>query len=119
VQLDEILDRFEQPARRGALQVPPAVSASGTNPRCGDVLTMYALVEDDALAKVRFEGSGCTISQAAADVTAELAEGLTVRDALAMDLEAVLDQLGHHAVQTRLDCAGLGLQTLHRALRSM
>ncbi|HEY3063267.1 MAG TPA: iron-sulfur cluster assembly scaffold protein [Chloroflexota bacterium] len=117
--IDEILDRFEQPARRGSLEVPPAMQASGTNPRCGDVLTMYALVQADTVAQVRFEGSGCTISQAAADVTAELAEGLPIAAALRLDLDALLARLGHHAVQTRLDCAALGLHTLQRALRSL
>jgi len=80
---------------------------------------MYALVDNGALAQVRFEGSGCTISQAAADVTAEVAEGLPIARALTLDLAIVRDRLGHDAVRTRLDCASLSLQTLLRALRSM
>lgn len=79
---------------------------------------MFVTVRDERLVQVSFEGSGCTISQAAADVTAELAEGRSVDEVGAMDLEAVLDRLGHDAVRTRLDCAGLGLHTLQRALRS-
>ena len=111
--LEDLLDRFERPTRRGPLVVPPAVSASGANARCGDTVTMY--VERDPTGRpgrVRFEGGGCTISQVAADVTAELAE----RNPTGLELETVLDALGREVVGTRLDCAGLGLKVLREAL---
>src|SRR4051812_21967424 len=106
--LEELLDRYEQPGHRGKQPVPPARLASATNPRCGDAISMFVTVEDERLVRVSFEGSGCTISQAAADVTSEMAEGLTLASALEMDVDAVLDRLGRDAVRTRLDCAALG-----------
>jgi nitrogen fixation NifU-like protein len=114
--IDEILDRFEQPTHRGTLPAPPARTASATNPRCGDVVAMFAEVADGRLSRVSFAGSGCTISQAAADVTAELAEGQPVPAVLALALDDVLERLGRDAVRTRLDCAVLALHTLQRAL---
>jgi acylphosphatase len=74
---------------------------------------MYALVEQNRLAKVSFEGSGCTISQAAADIAAELAEGKSTDNVAALRVVDVLRQLGATA---RLDCAGLGLRTLQQAV---
>jgi len=115
--LEELLDRYEQPTHRGKQPVPPAHVARASNPRCGDVISMFVTIEDDRLVRVSFDGSGCTISQTAADVTAELAEGLGLAGALELDVDAVLDRLGRDAVQTRLDCASLGLHTLHHALR--
>src|SRR5262245_51117035 len=106
--LDELLDRYEQPSHRGRQPVPPAHAASASNPRCGDVISMFVTVEDDRLVHVTFDGSGCTISQTAADVTAEMAEGLALADALGLDFETVLDRLGRDSVRTRLDCASLG-----------
>jgi nitrogen fixation protein NifU and related proteins len=111
--LEDILDRYEAPLRRGALPCPPALSARGTNPRCGDVITMYVEVVDGVAQRVTFDGSGCTISQAAADLTAELAEGKSVASVSGLRLEHVLARLGATA---RVDCASLGLQTLQRAL---
>ena len=115
--LEELLDRYEQPSHRGKQPVPPAHAASASNLRCGDVISMFVTVEDDRLVHVTFDGSGCTISQTAADVTAEMAEGLGLDDALGLDMDAVLDRLGRDAVRTRLDCASLGLHTLQHALR--
>ena len=115
--LEELLDRYEQPSHRGKQPAPPAHLASASNPRCGDVLSMFVTIEDERLTRVSFDGSGCTISQAAADVTAEMAEGLSLAQARDLDVDAVLDRLGRDAVRTRLDCASLGLHTLHHALR--
>jgi nitrogen fixation NifU-like protein len=114
--IELLLDRFEQPGRRGSLPSPPALSASATNPRCGDVVTMFADVEAERVQRVRFEGSGCTVSQVAADVVAELAEGQSIAAAGALDLEAILGVLGRDVVRTRLDCARLALRCLQQAL---
>jgi nitrogen fixation NifU-like protein len=116
LQIDEILDRYEQPTHRGTLPSPPARTGSATNPRCGDVVTMYAQLDDEQLVRVAFDGSGCTISQAAADLTAELAEGQSTAAIRALGIDAVLERLGREVVQTRLECATLGLQSLQRAL---
>jgi nitrogen fixation protein NifU and related proteins len=111
-----LLDRYEQPGHRGRLPEPPARSATATNPRCGDVVTMFAEVRGDRLAAVTFEGAGCTISQVAADVAAELAEGKSLDDVASLTVEQVLAVLGPDVVRTRLDCAGLGLRTLQQAI---
>ena len=62
-----LVDHYKNPRRRGAL--PDAdVSMPGGNPGCGDVVTMHvkAAPDEDRIEAVRFEGEGCTISQAAA-----------------------------------------------------
>jgi nitrogen fixation NifU-like protein len=115
VQIDEILDRYEQPTHRGMLPSPPARTGSATNPRCGDIVTMYAQVDAERLVRVTFDGGGCTISQAAADLTAELAEGQAVAAVRLLGIDDVLERLGK-VVQTRIDCAALGLHGLQRAL---
>ena len=45
----------------------------GGNPGCGDLVTMYVKTEpgSDRIEAVRFEGEGCTISQAAASILAD------------------------------------------------
>ena len=112
--LEALIDRYEQPAHRGRLPSPPAVTSSSTNPRCGDALTMYAQVANGTLSAVTFEGAGCTLSVAAADLVAELASGQSAERVRAMRVHDLLQHLG--PVQTRLDCAALGLTTLQRAL---
>jgi nitrogen fixation NifU-like protein len=89
-----------------------------TNPRCGDVVTLFVDVHGEYLRHVTFEGSGCTVSQVAADVVAELAEGQAVSSVSALQLRDVLDVLGPELVQTRLDCAELALRALHQVLNT-
>jgi nitrogen fixation protein NifU and related proteins len=110
-----LLERFEQPAHRGRLPAP-AVSATQTNPRCGDVVTMYADVQAGTLRQVLFDGGGCTISQAAADLVAEMAEGRLLSDVAGLRVDDVLNGLGRDVVGTRLDCASLGLRSLQQAI---
>ena len=74
---------------------------------------MYARVQEGVLSRVSFEGSGCTISQAAADLLAEHAEGHSIDAVARLVLE---DVLGHDIVRTRVDCASLALRTLQQAI---
>jgi nitrogen fixation NifU-like protein len=113
--VDLLLDRYEQPLRRGRLPAP-ARSATATNPRCGDVVTMFAEVGGGRVTRVAFDGVGCTISQVAADVVAELAEGQSLSAAGSLRLDQVLGVLGPEVVRTRLDCASLALRTLQQAI---
>ena len=110
--IELLLDRFEQPLRRGRLP-EPAVSATAPNPRCGDVVTMFADVQGDVVTRVSFEGAGCTISQAAADLVAERAEGQSLEAVARMLPHDVLELSG---VRTRIDCASLALRTLQQAI---
>ncbi len=117
--IELILDRYERPLYRGVLPVPPARAASATNSRCGDQVTIYAHVADGRVLDVRFGGGGCTISQAAADVTAELATGRALAEVRALGLRELLAVLGAEGVGSRLDCATLALRTLRRTLAGM
>ncbi len=115
--IELILDRYEQPEHRGRLPAPPAHCASDVNPRCGDTVTMFIHVADGVVRDARFEGGGCTISQAAADVAADLVAGRHVADVLAMSPDAISDALGEEVFRTRPDCASLGLRVAQLALR--
>ena len=114
LEFDAVLERYEQSLHRGQLAAPPALTASASNPRCGDVVSMFVETAGGRVTRASFDGAGCTISQAGADVAAELAEGRTLDEVRALELSAVLALLG--PVRTRLDCAGLGLRVLQRAL---
>jgi nitrogen fixation NifU-like protein len=113
--IELVLDRYERPSHRGSLP-PPASSASATNPRCGDTVTMYVALDDAGAPRVVFEGSGCTISQAAADVVAELADGGSLKTARAVGDASVLHVLGDAPLRTRLDCVRVSIRALQLAL---
>ena len=69
-----ILDHYRSPRNRGQLE-PPAVSAEGHNPLCGDEITVWLDVRDGKVAEVRFSGSGCSISQSSASMMTSAIKG--------------------------------------------
>lgn len=56
-------------------------SHEGVNPSCGDELTLQLRIEDDVIEEASFVGSGCAVSQASADMMADLITGETVEEA--------------------------------------
>jgi nitrogen fixation NifU-like protein len=78
-----ILDHSKHPRNFG-----PAAGANrhakGHNPLCGDRIRLRVRLDDDRLADVRFEGSGCAISTASASMMTEAVRGRSVAEALEM-----------------------------------
>ena len=59
----------------------PILTHDGINPSCGDELTLQLRVENDVIEEASFAGHGCAISQASADIMADLITGETVEEA--------------------------------------
>src|SRR5262245_2373767 len=71
-----ILDHNKKPRNFHKIEAA-SHHAEGSNPLCGDQLTVYAELEDDTLKDVSFEGSGCAISKAAASMMTVAVKGKT------------------------------------------
>lgn len=56
-------------------------SREGVNPSCGDQLTLSLRVEGGVVEEAAFSGSGCAVSQASADIMADLITGEPVDEA--------------------------------------
>jgi nitrogen fixation protein NifU and related proteins len=109
-----VLDHFEHPRNSGQLPAANAVVRLD-NPMCGDMLEMSLRLEGGIIAEMRFRAKGCVPTIACASRLTEMAQGLTVADALFIRREAIIDSLGglpaasHHAAQ-------LAVETLRAAL---
>jgi len=99
-----ILQHYRSPKNRGSL-VPADVEVSMSNPLCGDEITFSLRLTPENTIEARFEGMGCSISQASASMMSERIEGLTLgqarivadrfRELVRGDAEAAADrQLG-------------------------
>jgi nitrogen fixation NifU-like protein len=75
-----ILDHYRHPRNRGRLD-PSDIAAEGANPLCGDELALFVRLHDGRVADVRFEGRGCSISQASASMMTEAIKGRTLGEA--------------------------------------
>ena len=76
-----ILDHNRRPRNFG---VPDQSNrtAKGHNPLCGDIVTVYLLLEGNVVKDIQFEGKGCAISIASASIMTELIIGKTEAEAL-------------------------------------
>ncbi len=129
-----ILDHSKRPRNFRALS-GPCQRAEGYNPLCGDKVTLYVRLEDDRIADIGFQGSGCAISTASASILTVALKGKTRAEADALfhrfhDLVTGKDagngrrpSLGKLEVfsgvsefPTRVKCATLAWHTLRSAL---
>jgi len=80
-----ILERYKKPRYRGKTD-PVDRYQKGHNPSCGDTieLTVHLNEASDRIEDVRFEGEGCAIAMASADLMAEAMRGRSVEEALGM-----------------------------------
>ena len=74
-----ILDHYRSPRRAGRLAAPTA-HAEGTNPLCGDEVTLDLLITDGKVTDAAVTGRGCSISQASASMMADRIVGMSVTE---------------------------------------
>jgi nitrogen fixation NifU-like protein len=129
-----ILDHNKKPRNFHKLETANH-KAEGYNPLCGDQLTVYVELEDDALKDVSFEGTGCAIFKASASMMTQAVKGKTRHESEVLfdefhrmvtdqlDEESEPNQLGKLKIfagvreyPVRVKCATLSWHTLHAAL---
>lgn len=110
-------------------------SHEGINPSCGDELTLQLRIEDDVIEEASFIGSGCAVSQASADMMADLITGESVKEAKRLvglflgmikgetlseedkeDLDEAAELESISRMPARVKCAELAWRTLEKLL---
>jgi len=107
-----IIDRYKNPQFRGSLD-PHDISFEDENPLCGDHIRIDLRVDGiGTVTEAAFDGHGCAISQASADLLLESIVGKPLEDIKGMNRENILDLLGIELGPVRLKCALLSLKVL-------
>ncbi len=110
--------------------------AEGYNPLCGDRIDVYIKLENDKIADISFQGSGCAISKASASLMSTMVKGKTIEEAEKLfkkfhhlitgkiNEKVDTDDVGKLAVfagvrefPSRVKCASLAWHTLNSALK--
>jgi nitrogen fixation NifU-like protein len=105
---EAVLDHFRNPRNAGELPGATA-TVEVSNPVCGDVLKLSALIVDGRVAEARFLCRGCTTSIACASVLTEELHGRTRVEARAITAESLSAVLGglppatYHGAQLAAD----------------
>jgi len=109
---EQIIERYKEPLYRGHLE-PHDIQFEDDNPLCGDHIEVTIRIdENDVVKAAAFDGKGCAISQASADLLMEKIHGKSLEEVKAMNKEDVLDLLGIELGAVRLKCALLSLKVL-------
>ncbi|MDO9128786.1 MAG: SUF system NifU family Fe-S cluster assembly protein [Anaerolineales bacterium] len=107
-----IIDRYKNPAYKGHLD-PHDIAFEDDNPLCGDHIEVTLRVDGDSrVIEAAFDGKGCAISLASADLLMESIVGKTLDEVKALTKQDVLDLLGIELGPVRLKCALLSLKVL-------
>src|ERR687898_2158205 len=112
---DYILEHYRRPHNFGVIDDPTA-SFEGSNPLCGDRITLQLGIRDGVLERVGFTGRGCAISQASASLLTDEIKGKPVPDVAAFRADDLLDLLGIEIGPARLKCAMLSHESLQHVL---
>ncbi|KGF72720.1 nitrogen fixation protein NifU [Neosynechococcus sphagnicola sy1] len=130
-----ILEHYKKPRHRGTTN-PVHRHQRGHNPSCGDTieLTLQLSEGGDRIQEVKFEGEGCAIAMASADLMAEALRGREVQEALAMvqqfqnmmkgqaefpkEFRKLNVMQGVSQFPVRIKCATLSWHTLKAALET-
>ena len=127
---DVILDHNKRP--RNFRMLEGGGKAEGSNPICGDRLTVYLCVANETIQEAAFQGFGCAIAIASASLMTESVKGKTLAEAQALfnqflqlitaPAEAPVDDLGDLSAfvgvrqfPVRVKCATLPWQALRAA----
>ena len=131
---DIVLEHKRAPRNFGPL--PGATHrAEGTNPQCGDQISVALRIEQDRIADVRFQGQGCAICMASTSMMTEAVQGTPTDAARQLQArfravltgteepdEAYLGKLislaGVARYPSRIKCALLGWHALGHALQT-
>ena len=114
---EKVLEHFREPRNVGELEDADAVGDVG-NPRCGDMMriTMKINPETERIEDIRFKTFGCGAAIAVSSMLTELVKGKTLTEALEVDNQTVVDELGG-LPPVKMHCSVLGEQGIATALK--
>lgn len=114
-----ILDHYKNPAYKGKIE-PSDYSFEDENPFCGDFLHIDLKTDEKGIiTDAKFDGHGCAISMASADMLLETLIGKSIEDVKKLGKQDVLDLLGIELSPVRLKCALLSLKVAKAAAYEM
>ncbi len=114
---ENILDHYKNPRNKGELK-NANIRQKESNPLCGDVLEYQLLVKKGVIEEIRFIGSGCAISLAAASMLTEKVKGKKIEEIKNLSKEEIYGMLGIPLTPSRVKCALLCLKAIKVAAYS-
>jgi len=109
-----LISHFLKPKNVGQLKEYNAY-AEGYNPKDGDTVKVFLLIEDDRIKDVSCLIKGCPRAIASASYTTEMVKGMNIKDVVNLDESTIRE--GLELLDKRFDCIPMTLRAIKKALR--
>jgi nitrogen fixation protein NifU and related proteins len=111
-----VMDHFKNPRNVGEIENPDGIGEVG-NPLCGDMMTIYLKIEQEAIKDIKFKTFGCGAAIAVSSMLTEMAKGKTIEEAKKITNKSVAEAL-EGLPKNKLHCSNLGADALHLAIQN-
>lgn len=113
---DKVMDHFQNPRNVGKLEDASGVGEVG-NAKCGDIMRMYIKVDDNGIiTDCKFNTFGCGSAIATSSMATELIKGKSVKEALQLSNQAVVEALDGLPAQ-KIHCSVLAEEAVRAAVK--
>lgn len=111
---DKVMDHFANPRNVGELENANGIGEVG-NAKCGDIMRMSIIVENDIIKDVKFKTFGCGAAIATSSIATEMIKGSTISEALKLTNKAVVEAL-EGLPPAKIHCSVLAEQAIKSAI---
>lgn len=113
---DKVMDHFQNPRNVGKLDDADGIGEVG-NAKCGDIMRMYIKVDDNGIiTDCKFNTFGCGSAIATSSMATELIKGKSVKEALELSNQAVVEALDGLPPQ-KIHCSVLAEEAVRAAVK--
>lgn len=113
----QIIENYKNPHNKGVINDATYIRKQ-INSSCGDSIEVYIKANNDKIEDVKFIGTGCAISQAAASLLTDKIKNMDLDDVKKLTPQSMYDLLGIEISYGRSRCALLCLNTIQKAIQS-
>ncbi|AFV01425.1 MULTISPECIES: Fe-S cluster assembly scaffold protein NifU [unclassified Dehalobacter] len=112
---EKVIDHFTNPRNVGEIENANGVGQVG-NAKCGDIMRISMVVENDIIKDIKFKTFGCGAAVATSSMVTEMVKGKSVNEALDISNAAVAEALGG-LPEAKLHCSNLAADAVHEAIK--
>ena len=113
---DKVMDHFQHPRNVGKIDDADGIGEVG-NAKCGDIMRMYIKVDDNGIiTDCKFNTFGCGSAIATSSMATELIKGKSVKEALELSNQAVVEALDGLPPQ-KIHCSVLAEEAVRAAVK--
>ena len=111
---EKVMDHFRNPRNVGVIENANGIGEVG-NAKCGDIMKMYLLIEDDIVKDVKFETFGCGSAIASSSMATEMIKGKPLSEVRKLTNKAVAEALDG-LPDYKMHCSVLAEEAIKNAL---